>query len=46
MRILCDRVSWRGVSEMDYVVVEGNIRDKFERFIKNSRIDLVVMGKS
>jgi nucleotide-binding universal stress UspA family protein len=45
MMILCDRASRRGVSEVDYVVVEGNIRDQIERFILSSQADLVVMGK-
>ncbi len=45
MMILCDRATRRGVSEVGYVVMQGNIRNQIDQFVRNSPADIIVMGK-
>jgi nucleotide-binding universal stress UspA family protein len=44
MLILCDRAQRRGVKEVDYIVLEGNIRKQLRQFASETHADLMVIG--
>lgn len=44
MMILCDRAQRRGVTEVDYVVREGNIRKQLLQFAFATQAKVLVMG--
>jgi nucleotide-binding universal stress UspA family protein len=44
MLILCDRAQRRGVSEVNYLVLEGNIRKQLRQFAIDTHADLMIMG--
>jgi nucleotide-binding universal stress UspA family protein len=44
MMILCDRAQRRGVSDVNYIVLEGNIRKQLRQFAIDTHADLMVMG--
>ncbi len=44
MIILTDRAQRRGVAEVDYVVLEGNIRKQLLQFAIATRAEVLVMG--
>ena len=44
MLILCDRAQRRGVSEVNFTVLEGNIRKQLRQFAIDTCADLMVMG--
>jgi nucleotide-binding universal stress UspA family protein len=44
MLILCDRAQRRGVSEVEYLIREGNVRKQLLEFVIETRADLFVMG--
>jgi len=44
MLILCDRAQRRGVSQVDYIIREGNIRKQLLRFAIETKADLLVVG--
>jgi nucleotide-binding universal stress UspA family protein len=44
MLILCDRAQRRGVSEVSYIVLEGNIRKQLRQFAIDTHADLMIMG--
>jgi nucleotide-binding universal stress UspA family protein len=44
MLILCDRAERRGVSEVNYLVLEGNIRRQLRQFAIDTHADLMIMG--
>jgi nucleotide-binding universal stress UspA family protein len=44
MLILCDRAQRRGVREVDYIVMEGNIRKQLRQFAIDTHADLMIMG--
>ncbi len=45
MLILCDRARRRGVSEVNYVVREGNIRKQLYQAAGETRAEVMVMGR-
>jgi nucleotide-binding universal stress UspA family protein len=45
MMILCDRAQRRGVTQVDYIVQEGNIRKQLRRFAIETQADVMVMGR-
>jgi len=44
MLILCDRAQRRGVSQVNYIVLEGNIRKQLRQFAIDTHADLMIMG--
>ena len=44
MLILCDRAERRGVSDVNYIVLEGNIRKQLRQFALDTHADLMIMG--
>jgi nucleotide-binding universal stress UspA family protein len=44
MLILCDRAQRRGVSEVNYIILEGNIRKQLHQFVIDTHADLMIMG--
>jgi nucleotide-binding universal stress UspA family protein len=44
MLILCDRAQRRGVSEVSYIVLEGDIRKQLRQFAIDTHPDLMIMG--
>lgn len=44
MLILCDRARRRGLKEVDYIVLEGNIRKQLRQFASETHADLMVIG--
>ncbi len=42
--ILCDRAQRRGVSEVNYLVLEGNIRKQLRQFTIDTHADLMILG--
>jgi nucleotide-binding universal stress UspA family protein len=45
MLILCDRAQRRGVTRVDYKVVEGRIRQQLHQFAIDTHAELMVMGR-
>jgi len=45
MLILCDRAQRRGVSQVDCVVREGNIRKQLRQFAIETHAEVLVMGR-
>ncbi len=45
MLILRDRAIRRGVKDVDYVLLEGNIRKKLRGFVRETNASLLVMGR-
>ena len=45
MLILCDRARRRGVSQVDFIVREGNIRKQLHKFAMETRAEVMVMGR-
>lgn len=45
MLILCDRARARGVQEVDYVLLEGNIQDGLRTFAKETHSEMMVIGR-
>ena len=45
MLILCDRAQRRGVTQVDYKVVEGSIRTQLRQFAIDTQAELMVMGR-
>jgi nucleotide-binding universal stress UspA family protein len=45
MLILCDRAERRGVSQVDYIIREGNIRKNLVRFAIETHATVMVMGQ-
>ncbi len=45
MLILCDRAQRRGVTHVDYVISEGNVREKLRLQAAEARGDILVMGR-
>ena len=45
MLILCDRAQRRGVTQVDYIVREGNIRKQLRQFAIETRATVMVMGR-
>ena len=45
MLILCDRAQRRGVTQVDYKVIEGSIRSKLHQFAIDTRAEVMVMGR-
>ncbi len=45
MWILCDRARRRGVAEVDYVVREGDIRAQLRLMARETRAEILVMGR-
>jgi nucleotide-binding universal stress UspA family protein len=45
MLILCDRAERRGVSQVDYIIREGNIRKNLMRFAIETHATVMVMGQ-
>lgn len=43
--ILCDRAERRGVSQVDCLVREGNIRKQLTRFALETHAEILVMGR-
>ena len=44
MLILCDRAQRRGVGEVDYLVLEGDIRKQLHQYAIDTQADLMIMG--
>jgi nucleotide-binding universal stress UspA family protein len=44
MLILCDRAQRRGVKEVDFIVLEGEVRKQLRQFAIDTQADLMVMG--
>jgi nucleotide-binding universal stress UspA family protein len=44
MLILCDRAKRRGVQEVDYIVLEGDIRKRLRQFAVDTQANLMIMG--
>ena len=44
MLILCDRAERRGVQNVDYVVLEGNIRKQLRKYALDTSADVMIMG--
>ena len=45
MLILCDRARQRGVSQVDYIIREGNIRRQLRQFAAETQAKMMVMGR-
>jgi len=45
MLILCDRAQRRGVTDVDYIVREGNIRKQLHQLAIETRAEIIVMGQ-
>jgi len=45
MLILSDRAQRRGVEQVDYVLVEGNIHDGLIRYANETKAEILVMGR-
>lgn len=45
MLILCDRARRRGVTQVDYIVWEGNIRKQLRKFAYETQAGVMVMGR-
>jgi nucleotide-binding universal stress UspA family protein len=45
MLILCDRAQRRGVTQVDYKVVEGSIRTQLRQFAIDTQAEVMVMGR-
>lgn len=45
MLILCDRAQRRGVTQVDYKVIEGSIRSQLHQFAIDTRAEVMVMGR-
>jgi nucleotide-binding universal stress UspA family protein len=45
MLILCDRAQRRGVSKVDYVIREGNVRKQLRQLAIETHADMLVMGR-
>jgi nucleotide-binding universal stress UspA family protein len=45
MLILCDRAQRRGVTQVDYIVREGNIRKQLHQFAVETRAEIMVLGR-
>ena len=45
MLILCDRARRRGVTEVDYVISEGNVREKLRLQAAEASGEVLVMGR-
>ena len=45
MLILCDRAQRRGVQQVDYVLLEGNIREGLIRHVNETKAEMMVMGR-
>jgi nucleotide-binding universal stress UspA family protein len=45
MLILSDRAQRRGVEQVDYVLVEGNIRDGLIRYAYETKAEMMVVGR-
>ncbi len=45
MLILSDRAQRRGVEQVDYVLVEGNIRDGLIRYAYETKAEMMIMGR-
>lgn len=44
MLILCDRAQRRGVSDVNYIVLEGNIRKQLRQFAIDTQAEVMIMG--
>jgi nucleotide-binding universal stress UspA family protein len=44
MLILCDRARRRGVSEVDFLIQEGNVKNKLRTLVSETKADLLVLG--
>lgn len=44
MLILCDRAQRRGVSDVNYIVLEGNIRKQLRQFAIDTHADVMIVG--
>jgi nucleotide-binding universal stress UspA family protein len=44
MLILCDRAERRGVSEVNYIVLEGNLRKQLRQYAIDTHADLMIIG--
>jgi nucleotide-binding universal stress UspA family protein len=44
MLVLCDRAQRRGVTEVDHIVLEGDIRKQLRQFAADTQADLMIMG--
>ncbi len=44
MLILCDRAQRRGVRQVDYLVLEGNVQRQIQRAVREHRPQVLVMG--
>ena len=44
MMILCDRARRRGVDEVDFVIQEGNIKNRLRLYALESNVDLLIVG--
>ncbi len=44
MLILCDRAQRRGVSEVNYIILEGNLRKQLRQFAIDTHADLLIVG--
>ena len=45
MMILCDRAQRRGVTKVDYKVIEGSIRTQLLQFSIDTHAELIIMGR-
>ena len=45
MLILCDRAQRRGVTQVDYKVIEGSIRTQIHQFAVDTKAEVMVMGR-
>lgn len=45
MLILCDRARRRGVEEVDYVIVTGNVRKQLRKLVTETHAEVLVMGR-
>ena len=45
MLILCDRAQRRGVEQVDYVLLEGNIQSGLIQFANETKSEIMVMGR-
>ena len=44
MLILCDRAQRRGVQEVDFIVLEGDVSKQLRQFAIDTKADLMIMG--
>ena len=44
MLILCDRARRRGVTEVDFIIQEGNIQNNLRLLVSETKADLLVIG--